>query len=175
MATINRAYLMLGSNIAPTLNLRLAVAYLAELGQVIAVSSVVESPAIGPDRMPDPSYPSFLNAAVALDVALSAPALRTALREIETRLGRERTADKYAPRPIDIDIALFNNEQITEADFTIPDPDILQRSFLAGPLAELAPTYCHPETGETLQTIATRLGAGTLKQRPDVILTHALL
>ena len=80
--------------------------------------------------------------------------LTSLLHQIENDLGRVRNSDKYGPRPIDIDIMFFN-QQIFEMDnHHIPDPEVLERPFVAIPLAEIAPDYEHPETGQTLRDIA---------------------
>ncbi len=165
----NLAYLSLGSNIAPERNLPAAVHRLAEYGRVAAISSVWESPPAGFDGQPD-----YLNAAVLLETSLSAQELReTAIAEVEAALGRVRTGNKNAPRTIDIDIMLFNCDTLRVGRRRIPDPEVLERPFVAIPLAEIAPGYVHPETGETLAAIAARFvpEAAGMRRRTDVVLT----
>jgi len=148
----NLAYLSLGSNIEPERHLPVAVAHLARYGSVRAASSVWESPPFGLS-----DQPRFLNAAVLLETNLSAQALREeAIASIERMLGRTRSENKNAPRTIDIDIMLFNHDILQVNERRIPDPEVLERPFVAIPLAEIAPEYVHPETGQTLQAI----GAG---------------
>jgi 2-amino-4-hydroxy-6-hydroxymethyldihydropteridine diphosphokinase len=160
----NLAYLCLGSNLQPELYLPMAAARLSELGQVCAASRVYQSRPMGRLDQPD-----FLNAAVLLRTSLSAAALRQALRQIEARLGRIRGHDRNAPRTIDIDLSLFNHEVLTVGRRRIPDPDLLTRAFVAVPVAELDPDYCHPLTGEPLRAIAARLAQTTaLHVRDDV-------
>ena len=65
--------------------------------------------------------------------------------------------NKNGPRTIDIDLVLFNEEQLQVAHRSVPDPDISSRIFLAVPLAELAPGYCVPGVGKTLSEIAAEL------------------
>lgn len=158
------AFLALGSNIDPEDNLPRAVQRLAEIGTVCAVSMVYQNPAIGPAPAPD-----FLNAAVLVETGLSASEIRLRLRQIETELGRVRTADKYAPRPIDLDLCLLGSQIIESPELTLPDPDLLTRPHLAITLAELAPDFVHPATGEPLTGIAARLRpAAELRACPDV-------
>jgi len=110
-----------------------------------------------------------LNAAVLLVVDRSPVALRAELRRIEAELGRVRTSDKYAPRTIDLDLALLGDQIHQGPGFRIPDPGISRLAHLAIPLAELAPGYRHPELGETLAEIADRLRAGSrLVRRTDL-------
>ena len=165
----NLAYLSLGSNIEPESNLPAAVKLLARFGYVRAVSSVWETEPVG---LAD--QPNFLNAAVLLETALSAQALRDeAIAQIEESLGRVRTANKNAPRTIDIDIMLFNQDTLQIGQRHIPDPEILERPFVAIPLAEIAPDYVHPEIGRTLKQIAASLPATEMTLRPDVLLLTA--
>jgi 2-amino-4-hydroxy-6-hydroxymethyldihydropteridine diphosphokinase len=162
----NLAYLMLGSNIDPEHNLPAAVKLLAGHGRVLAVSTAWESRPLGFS-----DQPNYINAALLLETSLQAGALRDGpIVEIETTLGRVRTANKYAPRPIDIDLMLFNHDVFDLGRRHIPDPEIYQRSFVALSLAEMAPNYIHPETGETLAAIAARFDPALegLCARPDV-------
>ncbi|HEY6837894.1 MAG TPA: 2-amino-4-hydroxy-6-hydroxymethyldihydropteridine diphosphokinase [Geobacteraceae bacterium] len=169
---LNEAYLSLGSNIEPEANLPAAVRELARFGRIVRVSSVWESP---PEGFAD--QPHFLNAALLLETHLPAAELKErAIAAIEARLGRQRSANRNAPRTIDIDIMLFNHECLTIGSRTIPDAEVLERPFVAIPLAEIAPAYRHPVTGETLAVIASRfdpLKAG-LVRRDDVVLAPSV-
>ena len=79
------------------------------------------------------------------------------LRSLEAQLGRVRTANKYADRPIDLDILLFNDAVIEQETLTIPDPDIKKRWFLAQGILDITPDLQWPATGESLQVIAQPL------------------
>ena len=98
------------------------------------------------------------------------------IRPIEDRLGRIRTADRYAPRPIDIDISLFGELVLVdkECDLVLPAPDILVHAHVALPLAELSPQAIHPETGDTLQKIGERfLNSGGIEALDQPCLSTA--
>jgi 2-amino-4-hydroxy-6-hydroxymethyldihydropteridine diphosphokinase len=152
----NRAYLSLGSNIDKERNLVRAVELLAEAVKIVAASSVYETTPVG-----TPNQESFLNAAVVVETPLSAESLKTeVLAAIERRLGRRRTADRNAPRTIDIDIALFNDE--------IRDTEVLTRPHLAVPLAEVAPDYRLAPSGKTLSQIATALPQTGIRRRSEL-------
>ena len=164
----NRAYLSLGSNIEPEHNLAAAVDWLGRWGCIQAVSTVWESAPLGFS-----DQPNFLNAAVLLETDLSAQALRQeAIASIETALGRVRSANKNAPRTIDIDIMLFNQDILQVGQRRIPSPEVLERPFVAIPLAEIAPDYIHPETGQTLQAIAQQFDPASsgMRRRDEVVL-----
>ncbi|MDM8528679.1 2-amino-4-hydroxy-6-hydroxymethyldihydropteridine diphosphokinase [Anaerolineales bacterium HSG24] len=149
----NRAYLSLGSNIAPETNIVAAVEWLARRCHLLAVSSVWETAPVGLAS----SQPNFLNAVVLIQTPLSAAVLKyQLLADIEYALGRVRHQDKHAPRTIDIDIMLFNRQILTIGTRQIPDAEILERAFVAIPLAEIAPDYQHPQIRQSLREIAHR-------------------
>ncbi len=167
----NLAYLSLGSNIEPEHNLPEAVAQLARFGRIKAVSSVWQTAAVGFTNQPD-----FLNAAVILETEFSARTLRQqAITQMETSLGRVRTENKNGPRPIDIDIMLFNHDVVSVGSRHIPDQELLERSFVAIPMAEIAPDYVHPETKVTLAEIALQFNPATeaIIRRDDIELSGA--
>lgn len=161
------AFIALGSNLSPEENLPRAVMALRDVGEVLDVSPVYASPAIGWSGAVDESAPPFLNAAVLVETGYHPLVLRRVLRGIEAEMGRVRSADKYAPRTIDLDLVLFGHEVIDMDGVTIPDPDIMKRVFVAQPLADLAPMYRHPLTGERLTEIAARLPRNGLRPYAD--------
>ena len=170
-ASPNLAYLSLGSNIEPEHNLPEAVAQLARFGRIKAVSSVWQSAAVGFTDQPD-----FLNAAILLETELSARSLRQqAIARIENSLGRVRAENKNGPRPIDIDIMLFNHDVVSIGSRRIPDQELLERSFVAIPMAEIAPDYVHPDVKKTLAEIALQFNPATeaIIRRDDIELFGA--
>jgi 2-amino-4-hydroxy-6-hydroxymethyldihydropteridine diphosphokinase len=160
----NRVFVALGSNIEPTRNIREAVRLLALRCKLIAVSAVYQTKPVGKTDQPD-----FLNAAVLIETELGAAELKIqVLQEIERTLGRVRSADKNAPRTIDLDITLCNHEVFDLEHRHIPDPDLLRYPHIAVPISDLAPQYVHPESGETLKEIADRLSSVGLLPRSDI-------
>jgi 2-amino-4-hydroxy-6-hydroxymethyldihydropteridine diphosphokinase len=146
------AFISLGSNIKPELNLIASAQFLIELGEPVAASNVYLNPAVGPTPQAD-----FMNAAVLVSTSLDAFEIRRQLRQIEVRLGRQRTADKYAPRTIDLDLCLLDQLVIDRDPVVLPDPDLIERSHLAVPMAELAPDFIHPVAQKALAVIAAEL------------------
>ncbi len=164
MTLPEQVFIALGSNIEPERYLPLAVAELKAIGQLRAVSSVYQNSAVGPDPQPD-----FLNAAALVESELPALEIRKLLRNIEAELGRLRSEDKYAPRTIDLDLCLLGSTVLSTPELTLPDPELLSRAHLAITIAELAPSFPHPLTGEPLSEIASRRRSGAkLTARPDV-------
>lgn len=154
--TVHLAFLGLGSNIDPEINLPKAVAQLRQCVSVEIVSSAWETPPVGT------TGPNYLNAAVQVTTALHPQDLKEhILCEIEAHMGRIRTQDKNAPRPIDLDILIYDGRLL--------DPALWEQAHLAVPVAELLPGYQHPDTGQTLQDIAQHFKKITGIQRKDDI------
>jgi len=77
---------------------------------------------------------------VAVETELSARELLNMLLGVEHAFGRDRTREvRFGPRTIDIDILLYGEEVVAEADLEIPHPRMMERAFALIPLAELAP------------------------------------
>jgi 2-amino-4-hydroxy-6-hydroxymethyldihydropteridine diphosphokinase len=165
---MTQAFIALGSNIGGPRYLPEAVRRLARSPscRLMAVSPVYETAPVGKT-----DQPNFLNAAVLVETDLSPDELKAqVLQRIERELGRVRTADRNAPRTIDLDITLFGDRVIQVGQRHIPDPDLLRYAHIAVPVADLAPSFRHPETGRTLQAIAQGLPASGLVPRPDIVL-----
>ena len=151
----HQACLLLGSNIEPEQNIPRAVLLLQAMLTILKVSPIWESASV------DCCYPDFLNMAVLVSTSLDAPQLKVqVLRPLEAQMGRVRTDDKNASRPIDFDIILFD-------DFLL-DPTLWQHAHQAIPVAEIFPDYTS-ETGESLKDVAMRLAQSTPVQiRKDI-------
>ena len=144
------AAIALGSNLtsaygSPDANLREALARLAELGHVIAVSTFHSTEPVG-----YLDQPRFLNAAALLETNLTPIDLLHQLLAIEHAMGRDRsTAPPKGPRIIDLDLLLYINnsgqpEILSTPELTLPHPALHERRFVLAPLAEIAPGLHHP-------------------------------
>lgn len=155
-----RVLITLGSNQDKEHNLPAAVEALRAHPSMtlLKVSPTYETPAVGRDGKPS-QQPAFHNSAALVETALTPDNLRQELRTIEADLGRVRTADKYAARPIDLDIALYSDWVVETDGFAIPDPEIGRFPHLAYPLADLAPDWMIPGMGQTLRQAAESLAA----------------
>jgi len=149
----HRAMILLGSNIQRERNIPQALQQLASHPalRLLASSGIYESAAVGGNG----PQPIFSNSAALIETQLEPVALRQALREIEAALGRVRSADKYAPRPIDLDIVLYDRFVGDIEGSSVPDPELLCFAHIAVPCAEIAPHWVHPLTGKTLYEIST--------------------
>jgi 2-amino-4-hydroxy-6-hydroxymethyldihydropteridine diphosphokinase len=141
---VAQIYLGVGSNIEPAANLRLAVRELRRRFGKIEQSSVYRSPPVGFEG------DDFLNMVVSAETALLPQEVVRELGEIHRVAGRERDGDKLLPRTLDIDLLLYDDAVVDDADVQLPRADVLDYAFVLRPLAELAPAYVHPVTGRTL-------------------------
>ncbi len=141
---MNTAYVALGANIGePTATVLAAITALAGLpeSRVLRSSSLYRTTPVGLRNQPD-----FINAAAALETALSAEALLDALLDLEVRFGRHRR-DRNGPRTLDLDLLLYNDSEIDQPRLTVPHPRLHLRAFVLCPLAEIAPDLTIPGRG----------------------------
>jgi len=136
--------LSLGSNIDPERNLPIALSELRSQVSLLAVSHFWQTFAIGSDG------PDFINAAILIrSFHLPQRLKERIIRPLENRMGRIRTQDKNAPRPIDIDIVVQGDQSV--------EADLWNFVHLAAPVAELLPDLRSPWSKERLESAARRL------------------
>jgi 2-amino-4-hydroxy-6-hydroxymethyldihydropteridine diphosphokinase len=144
----------LGSNLGDRQShLEYAVARLRRLLTDVSVSSWYDTAPVG--VMPQPR---FLNGALTGATAASAADLLTALLAIERERGRDRP-HSGAPRTLDLDLIFYDNQVIDTPGLRVPHPRYRERLFVLQPLAEIAPDWRDPETGETVGDLKRRLDA----------------
>ena len=143
----------------PAAALRAALAQLEERGvKILSVSSFYETPA-----WPDPGQPAYVNAVAAVETTFQPVELLTLLHGVETAFGRLRSAPN-APRSLDLDLLDHDGKVMTEG-VTLPHPRLRQRSFVLAPLAEIAPEWRHPVTGEGVVELLRKLPDRDVPQR----------
>jgi 2-amino-4-hydroxy-6-hydroxymethyldihydropteridine diphosphokinase len=155
-------YLALGANLGNrAANLALALRMLEPVVRVDAVSPLYESPPQAPS-----AGPPYYNAACRVTTGLTPRALLRHVKQIEFEIGR-RPGARWAPRPIDIDIALFDDATVVDADLVLPHPRIGERAFVLQPLLDLDSALVLPGGGEPLADLLAALGATGLTQVAD--------
>jgi 2-amino-4-hydroxy-6-hydroxymethyldihydropteridine diphosphokinase len=126
------AFISVGSNIHPEHTIPAALSTLSQSVRVTASSTFYQTKPIGPAGQPD-----YVNGIWQIDTTLTPDTIKsTLLLPIETQLGRVRSADKYAPRPIDLDLILYDDLCMDNAVLQLPHPDI-DRPFVHIPIREL--------------------------------------
>lgn len=163
-----RVLIGVGGNINPERNIAAGLEDLNARAGIDDVATFYWSAPVG-----RPEQPPYLNGAVAVQTDMAPRAFQfELLRGIEAVCGRIRTDDAFASRPLDLDVAVYGGERIDEPDFRVPDPLILERDFLALPLAELAAEMPLPGMGLTLGQAASRFDGAAL--RADEAFTETL-
>ncbi len=156
---MSRAFISMGSNIDPEVNVREALRRLSRVERILRISTVYMTEPLG-----RPEQPPYYNCVIAIQTKNEPMILKEqVLRRIEEALGRERSEDKYAPRTIDLDLILYDDLALKTDGLTLPDPEILQRPFLALPLKELEPALVIPGSGLSIEEVASVLPPDGMK------------
>jgi 2-amino-4-hydroxy-6-hydroxymethyldihydropteridine diphosphokinase len=128
------AYVALGSNLGQRevflAQARDAIARLAGT-RVLGQTEVLETAPIGPI-----AQGPFLNQMIAIETVLAPSELLSELQRIEAGAGRVRDA-RWGPRTLDLDIVLFEKQEVREPGLTVPHPELSNRDFWLRELSEL--------------------------------------
>jgi 2-amino-4-hydroxy-6-hydroxymethyldihydropteridine diphosphokinase len=134
---------------------------------VVAQSRLYVSRAVGLGGAPD-----FLNAVAAIDTSLSPAMLLRLFKALERRAGR-RFCRASGPRPLDLDIIDYRgwvlgrpHRRRIRGSLILPHPEAANRRFVLEPLAEVAPHWRHPRTGQAVGQRLTRLLRAPRSLRP---------
>ncbi len=152
-------YIAIGSNLASPLHqVNSALDALSAIpdSRLLCHSRFYRSKPLGPKDQPD-----YLNAVVALETTLFPEQLLNETQKIEQSHGRQRKAERWGPRTLDLDILLFGSEVINTERLTIPHYDMKNREFMLYPLAEIAPQLILPD-GTALKTWLDRVNKNQL-------------
>ncbi|MFI3259810.1 MAG: 2-amino-4-hydroxy-6-hydroxymethyldihydropteridine diphosphokinase [Rikenellaceae bacterium] len=133
-----------------------------EVGQIVARSKFYVSEAWGFER----ETPPFTNQAVEVESGLSPDELLTTTQCVERELGRVREAElrdkaisgeRYASRPIDIDIIFYGDLVMESERLTLPHKELANREFVLRPIVEIAPEWRDARSGECCRELLRRL------------------
>lgn len=143
MAARRTGYLGLGSNVGDSAgHLRTAVELLEAEGiEVDAVSSTYVTEPVGEIL----DQPDFLNAAVRIHTELEPEELLDACKRVEAERGRQFDLPRHSPRPLDVDLLLLGDVEMSNDRLTLPHREVASRRFVLVPLLELDPELTLPD------------------------------
>jgi 2-amino-4-hydroxy-6-hydroxymethyldihydropteridine diphosphokinase len=141
---VRAVYVAAGSNVEPEENLSTALGSLRREFPDLVSSRAYANRAVGFEG------PDFINLVVGFSTDRSLSELLAILHEVESQCGRGRTAPKWAPRRMDLDLLLFGDVVGEFEGAVLPRPDLVRRAFMLGPLADIAPDVRHPSSGHTI-------------------------
>jgi 2-amino-4-hydroxy-6-hydroxymethyldihydropteridine diphosphokinase len=152
-------FLGLGANLGDRLaNLRHGLRRLEPEIHVRAVSPLYESEPVGVT-----DQPLFYNAACVVETELSPDEVLDRAKAIERAAGR-RPGPIWGPRPLDIDLLLYDDATLVTERLQVPHARLAEREFVLRPLADLAPEQLVPGTGASVQELLGRVGDGGVRR-----------
>ena len=136
-------YLGLGSNVGDSAgHLRAAIELLEAEGiEIDAVSSTYVTEPVGEIL----DQPDFLNAAVRIRTYLEPEELLDACKRVEAERGRQFDLPRHSPRPLDVDLLLLGDIELSTERLTLPHREVTSRRFVLVPLLELDPDLALPD------------------------------
>ena len=157
---MSTVYIALGANLGNReANLRMALRAMTRMARVQAVSALYESEPEG-----GVAQPAYYNAVCRIETGLEPLPLLRFLKGLEHEIGRRPTSEPKGPRPIDLDILMFDDRVVDSDDLVIPHPRMTSRPFVLTPLAELAPDLSITGAGDTAAALAKKAGDAALNR-----------
>ncbi len=150
---MNTAYLSLGSNIGNRVDFLYGAIKAVDNDErinILRCSSLYETDPVG-----YLDQGQFLNMVIKIETTYEAEKLLDRCLEMEHLLGRIRH-QKWGPRTIDLDILLFNHENIETEKLIVPHPRLQERAFVLIPLKEVDPDL--PEVKHSSYPLLTKVG-----------------
>jgi 2-amino-4-hydroxy-6-hydroxymethyldihydropteridine diphosphokinase len=115
--------------------------------------------------VPPSDQPWFVNEVIAVKTELSPRDLLALLHRVEAQFGRER-GEPNAARTLDLDLLAYDDrvQPGGEGEPMLPHPRLHRRAFVLHPLAEVAPHWRHPITGDTVEHLIAVLPRGQIAE-----------
>ncbi|HEX2585284.1 MAG TPA: 2-amino-4-hydroxy-6-hydroxymethyldihydropteridine diphosphokinase [Steroidobacteraceae bacterium] len=156
-------YVAVGSNIEPQMNIQTALSALKRRIGTFTASRAYRNASQGFEG------PEFINMVIGFETELTLTEVLSILQAVEGLCGRPRKAPKFAPRTLDLDLLLYGDMTCSTPAVTLPRPDLIKRSYMLGPLAEIAPNRVHPTLKQTIGDLWKEFGQATHQLEPVVL------
>jgi 2-amino-4-hydroxy-6-hydroxymethyldihydropteridine diphosphokinase len=133
------AWIGLGSNLGnPGARLKEALLQLGEISgiELRKISGLYRTAPWGKLDQDD-----FFNAVVLVETDLQPGELLQVLLQIEQQMGRDRSAGRWGPRSIDLDLLSYDDLVMKSPSLELPHPRMHLRAFVLQPLLELDPDF----------------------------------
>jgi 2-amino-4-hydroxy-6-hydroxymethyldihydropteridine diphosphokinase len=160
-------FVALGANVPspvglPEVTLRCALEAMPRHGIAVAVAS----PFYRSQAWPNPTDPAFVNAVAQVKTKLLPGELLKALLGIEKAFGRVRKRPNE-PRTLDLDLIDYGGLVSDAEQLSLPHPRMHERAFVLRPLADVAPGWRHPDTGQSVEALLGIVGEAGLERLTD--------
>lgn len=119
----------------------------------LRIASLYRSAPVSPIPQAD-----YLNTAVLARTVMPPEDVLALAKALEHAAGR-RPGERFGPRPLDVDLLLWGDRQMSSPELTLPHPRLRERRFVLEPLAEIAPDLAVPPEGLTVRELLARLPA----------------
>ena len=161
-------YVSIGSNIERHKHIAAGIVALIEAFGVLSLSPIYETPAEGFEG------DAFFNLVAGFESEETPQRLNQIFKQIEDDHGRERDAEKFSSRTLDIDLLLYGDEVIDEDGVQVPRDEIERYSFVLQPLADLQPNQLYPGRKTTFRQMwQAAVADNTMKPAKEVELSTA--
>lgn len=185
MVNLSFGIVALGANLpvsdqdpVTTLGTTLNILHSVSRISITGISRIWQTPA-----MPSGSGPDYANAVASVVTSLTATQILAELHKIEADHGRDRSTGRWSARVLDLDLIALDDQIAPNADLLrhwmdllpdrqgkdipdqliLPHPRMQDRAFVLAPLAEIAPMWCHPLTGRSVEQMLADLGPDALR------------
>jgi 2-amino-4-hydroxy-6-hydroxymethyldihydropteridine diphosphokinase len=158
-----RVWVSIGSNVDRDRNIGGALVDLRRAFGSLVVSQVYESDAVGF------AGDAFYNLVAGFDTDKDIAKLVACFRAIEVAHGRKRGGNKFAPRTLDLDLLTYGAQVVERDGLKLPRAEILDYSFVLGPLAEVAGSERHPVLGRRYRDLWREFDQASQPLRPVAV------
>ncbi len=131
-------FVSVGSNVAPQQSLAQGLQMLRSYYGALQLSPVYRNRPVGFEG------DDFFNLVLLMRAHASPQAVRATLLSIEDACGRNRLQPRFSSRTLDLDVLMYGDQVIDQADLQIPRSELLDSAFVLRPMADLAPNLIHP-------------------------------